>query len=141
MKVIFVDIDGVLKHYGDMRKGYSFDLGPVRALNVLTRETGAKLVISSTWRMLPGLDLKHIFEQNGVEGEIIGETPVLYGERGSEIEAWLITTGKPVTGYAILDDEDDMGALRSHLVQTDPLNGLTIQDVREAKRVLGERVW
>jgi hypothetical protein len=62
-------------------------------MNKLIRETGAKIVISSTWRH-SGLEfMKKVWTQENMEGEIIGITPSFRGDiegytipRGCEIE-------------------------------------------------------
>ena len=59
MKIVFLDIDGVLKTKQGLRRAYarhgklipdSWDEGAVRNLNKLTEEAGAKIVLTSTWR-------------------------------------------------------------------------------------------
>ena len=106
MKIIFLDIDGVLnseKWYQERfdinLKTYpicEFDPLTIEQLNLLTDKTNAKIVISSTWRMGRTIDeLKNIFKKVGIKGEIIGVTPYLtfndgYGvERGNEIKRWI----------------------------------------------------
>ncbi len=98
MKVIFLDIDGVLntiRHNGKMGKvgghvldtsrgtvhPYNFDCEAIQNLNHVTDTTGAKIVISSNWRYSFGtrsdLDvLRGYFKYCGVKGEIISRTPM-----------------------------------------------------------------
>ena len=124
MKVIFLDIDGVLNndiyfHNEKIDLPYplsEFSPSAVDLLNKLTDSTGAKLVISSDWRKDNTLEgLKNIFSRVGITGEIIGKTPILrgnrlYGEtvRGDEINVWLVETHHKIEKYIILDDNNDM---------------------------------
>lgn len=154
MKLIFLDIDGVLNHQdGYATKECTFDfkhkyqrfaLESKRLLNKLIAETGAKIVISSTWRA-DGIErLKEIFELEGIVGEIIGVTPHYsipgYGSapRGSEIESYLKSRGfwhinysreeqqkymdaSGIENYIILDDDSDMlYNQRDHFVHVVP---------------------
>lgn len=119
MKVIFLDIDGVLNHQEWYRKRkdtvdqndisshypfYEFDPESVKQLNRIIDETGAKVVVSSTWRIgRRAEDLQEILDRVGFTGEVIDTTPNFLaggfdntGERirysvprGCEIDWWL----------------------------------------------------
>lgn len=106
MKVIFLDIDGVLnsKTTPNPRKlPYIVDphlLG--RFLRLLDR-THAKVVLSSTWRFDPA----GLFSAGryGIPFEdVIPDTP--HRPRRDEILAWL-EDHPEVNRYAVIDDEDD----------------------------------
>jgi hypothetical protein len=110
LKVIFLDIDGVLVTYGDDAVYYNgtdmaFHRPCVECLNMLIAETGCKIVISSAWRLSQKLSLPVIFREEGVIGEIIGVTPSL-GNRGQEIATWLNAAAGRVTSFVIIDDAD-----------------------------------
>jgi hypothetical protein len=136
MKVIFLDIDGVLNNQDylialnkdpEKRKvirthvrNYSemIDTRAVELLNVITKTTGAKLVLSSTWRKLhPWDDLVWMFEHRGVVGELIGRTPAGGRSRGHEIKIWL-DKHPEATHFIILDDSADISPFESHLIRT-----------------------
>lgn len=111
MKVIFLDIDGVLNvsYIGDDEFGQIFNDIFVKNLEKLLIETNAKLVISSTWRD-SGLNFLHdMWKERKLPGEIIDITPnfmVKTGsvlQRGSEIAEWL--SKNEVDNYVIIDDE------------------------------------
>lgn len=118
MKIIFIDIDGVLNHelwyqskerndrilalgdrdindYGDYFSPYTMSL-----LNSLIEKTNAKVVVSSSWRSgRTNEELQELFNDNGFKGDIIGQTPYLYfnceesvgsAPRGAEIKAWFM---------------------------------------------------
>lgn len=127
MKVIFLDIDGVLnceRFYIERRarrvaanafpiltRDYTDEFCPllVSNLNALTDITQAKLVISSTWRSDGIPKLKRIFEQARITGEIIDTTGFdRKRHRGTEIANWLASN--QVDRYVILDDDRDMFA-------------------------------
>lgn len=116
MKIIFLDIDGVLNYelmWKEKRQADRYKELPKDApdgahdicekkidlLNSLVRETKAKVVISSTWRRSNTVDeLRNLFYYKGFNGIIIDSTPSLYFAnenynysvpRGCEIKAWL----------------------------------------------------
>lgn len=121
MKVIFLDIDGVLNVYCEGRDQYgcTFHQHLVDNLKRIIDETGAKIVISSTWR-IDGLDvMKEMWLYRNLPGEVIDITPnevdiVNLGicefydlvDRGYEIQQW-IDDNKPEK-YCIIDDDNDM---------------------------------
>ena len=145
MDVIFLDFDGVInskafwkKHDGKILIDNPFDYKNVRELNRLTNLTDAKIVISSAWRKFDfGLDeLIKKLRNAGVQGDIIGETPVLdVPVRGMEIQAWLIANPN-CKKFVILDDVDDMGWLKDHLILIDGDVGLTKKDATDATHFL-----
>jgi len=106
MKVIFLDIDGVLnsKETPNPRKfPYIVDDCLLKRLLKLCERTGAQVVMSSTWRYDPvGLLAARHF---GIP--FIDVIPDMPGEaRHKEIIAWLSAHGD-VSRYAVIDDEDD----------------------------------
>jgi hypothetical protein len=106
--IIFLDIDGVLVHleYNPSARRLRQDFDPkcVAVLNRLVKETGAKIVISSTWRHLyPLAKLRDIFEEAGFTGEIIGVTPIIIN-RGDEILKW-IQDNNYEGHYLVIDDD------------------------------------
>ena len=172
MKIIFLDIDGVLnsekwykerfdkKLYPNL-EGYplcEFDPLTIEQLNLLTDKTNAKIVISSTWRMGRTIDeLKKLFEEVGIKGEIIGITPHLTFsdghrvDRGNEIKRWidlncirwwdkmLSQKEKDITleSYVILDDDHDMLLeQKDNFIKTSWRDGLTALHTRKAIEIL-----
>lgn len=134
MKVLFLDVDGVLNHAawmetrkdGRLSAGEDFgwwasmlDPRAVTLLNSVLDRTGAKVVVSSTWRLQHGLaSLQKLLESAGFTGEVISRTPSHdEGGRGAEIFQWL-DFHPEVEAYAIVDDSDDVYPLGSRLVQT-----------------------
>ena len=161
MKVIFLDIDGVLNCENAYRSGecqyqewiwedgrkdhyQRFCSWSKEWLNRLIEETGAKIVISSTWRM-SGIDfMRKVWELEEMSGELIGITPSLRSDRlsiprGLEIQYFLendlkfhhinwsreaqdkIIKESGVENYIIVDDDSDMlYGQRNHFVHVLP---------------------
>jgi hypothetical protein len=123
----------------------SIDPKAVELLNGLLKASGAKVVISSSWRHVLSTEaLRGLLEYHHFKGRILGATPLWVKNsqgrftqgRGHEIQAWL--EGHPrVTQFVILDDDSDMFHLAPHLVKTDKAFGLTEGDVHSALRILG----
>ncbi|CAH1232557.1 hypothetical protein PAECIP111891_07042 [Paenibacillus allorhizoplanae] len=132
MKIIFLDIDGVLVTTNslipsDKYFGNKFDPISVRYLIDILNATDAKIVISSSWREGRTLvQLQSIFKANGIDDCIIGLTPSFNGEtiRGKEIKAFLDTC-RDVECFVIIDDEEKMGELEPFFVETDFRTGIT----------------
>jgi hypothetical protein len=77
-------------------------------LNEIIKETGAEIVVSSSWRLDGENRLNSLFKHFGLP-RIYSITPCLNTERGIEIDAWLAAHPE-VDGYVILDDDEDMTA-------------------------------
>ena len=106
MKVIFLDIDGVLncKKTPNPRKfPYIVDKRLLARLRRLLDRTGAKVVLSSSWRTDPvGLFAAKYW---GIPFmDVCPDMP--RSPRRTEVLKWLARHPK-VTRYAIIDDEDD----------------------------------
>lgn len=106
MKVLFLDIDGVVNNVGTTQRfeGY-IGIRPSLAKHIknIVEQTGCKIVLSSTWR-LHGNSRLHVREQ---VGDFIDITPYFPTKlRGDEVLSWL-SYHPEVTKYAILDDNSD----------------------------------
>lgn len=105
MKVLFLDIDGVLnsRSTSNFKELYPLDQYKAFLIGRIQLQTGCEVVLSSSWRNHP----------EGVENvsqrvvRLLDKTPWLDGCRGDEIEAWL-EAHPYVEKYAILDDDSDM---------------------------------
>jgi hypothetical protein len=111
MKIIFLDIDGVLNVTCHARDSFGcmFWQPFVDNLKSIIDATGAKIVISSTWRF-DGLDrMKKMWEIRQLPGEVIDITPHIdICKRGEEIEKWVNKNLHKVSKYVIIDDDKDM---------------------------------
>lgn len=154
MKIIFLDFDGVLNSRAfenayppaqsvglapNDRWIHAIDPAAVELLNGVVRGSGAKVVISSTWRRgFPIEKIRAFLVTRGFEGEVIDVTPshVRAGaQRGDEIQAWL-DNHPEVTAFVILDDVDDMAHLLDRLVRTDIATGLRAEHCTKALELL-----
>ena len=165
-KVVFLDIDGVLNTkwwYTQMDRntpkdkyGYAFDPNAVDNLKKIIDETGADIVISSSWKSFGISELEDMWQDRGLPGKLIGITPntvsdemllnadldhmELFSIRGAEIKEWLARHGKHVSHYAIIDDMDNMlTEQRLHFVKTDPEIGITVEDAEKAIMILNQQ--
>lgn len=141
MKVLFLDIDGVLNSvrtcvaYG----GYphkldqpAFDKVAIKLLQRLCDSAGVSVVLSSAWRITHDFrDVARAFDL-----PIIDRTPSI-GLRGEEIAAWL-SVHPEVESYAIVDDDGDMLPEQlSRFVQTSGHEGLSWSDYENLCALLG----
>jgi len=140
MKVLFLDIDGVLNC--QTTPGSTFrKLSPVliERLDRVLDATNAQVVLSSTWRFAGVESVQKTLREAGMRNwaKIIDGTPRDLGDviRGREIGAWL-TKHPEVKQFAIVDDDWDMGSLLHRLVHTDWVHGLTEKDAAELIRML-----
>jgi len=149
MKLIFLDFDGVVN-----TRLYDSKLGIIRYfhtedeavnnknaigfLNLLVKETGAKVVVSSTWRLGETVEtLSKWLNNSGFEGEVIGKTPRMDDYcRGDEIAEYMLRL-EDVKSYVILDDDSDM--LKSQMdnfVKCDHDYGFLFHEYFKAKMIL-----
>lgn len=158
-KVIFLDIDGVLKpiiskdermkdKYGDLFNNHNIDI-----LASIIEQTGAKIVITSTWKY-NGLDnMRNLWQYRNLPGEIIDITPSemdvvdagmedFYDlvKRGHEIQLW-IDNNNFKGNYVILDDvEDFLENQQSHFIKIDSTNRLDDRYVDRIISVLNKNI-
>jgi hypothetical protein len=139
MKVLFLDIDGVLntpKMLG--RFGMDFvDHILVALVARIVEETDCKIVLSSTWRIDEKDRMLAVRELAEHGLEIHSDTPVItrsggwesggWVKRHEEIRYWL--DQNPVERFAILDDDAD-ACIDGHFFKTDENRGLTV-DIAE----------
>lgn len=158
MKIIFLDFDGVMNKndtsdrvphpFMKGRRVVGLEADIVKRVSALAVSAGAKVVISSTWRMFYKLDdLRALLLSYGwlPEAEIIGETPkdpphrgpglIIHGyDRGDEIQAWLTEHGTP-EHFLVLDDLPTQ--FKDNHIQTNDSEGFTPQQVERAMQILG----
>lgn len=153
MKVIFLDVDGVLNFdYSEARtpNGYIGVVdSKVSKLKNIIDKTGAYIILSSDWKQgwskedeECGIDAKYLNRKLNRKGlHIIDKTPDFRAEnRGTEISEWL--KNHTVESYCVIDDIwfcDFSEDILKHLILTDARYGLTDEDVEKAIKILGER--
>lgn len=151
MKVIFLDIDGVLNNeehivkihgllgkeqYLDLLRKITelpFDYRSCKLLQELIEKTNVEVILSSTWRLNP--EAPNIIKRYaGIEIKDI--TPRLNGIRGEEIQQYL-DNHKEISNYVILDDDSDMlESQKEHFVKVDNKIGLTIKEIIQCENIL-----
>lgn len=135
MKVIFLDIDGVLNTNSD-REILNDKL---KLLSELVSKTGADVVLSSSWRYgwnkpelnKPGTRiyrLKQLLKDNDI---VIKETIGLDLTKSMQIKNYLNTN--MISNYIVLDDDP---IDTDNLVQTNGDVGLTQLDCQKASQLL-----
>lgn len=139
MKIIFLDIDGVLNNTACLSEGVQILHEKVLLLDRIIEATDARVVISSSWRM--GRDTEYFSEILRLMGcwrrNVLDLTPEIDGPRGGEIQAWLDSGLINVTGYLILDDDGDMlDSQKDHFIQTDVRTGLMSREIPKAIAIL-----
>lgn len=160
MRVVFLDMDGVLNSsdYLYVRNRRTkrewkemIDPAMVALLNRVLEITGAKVVLSSSWRYRFNTPeklekLRSILRSRGFAGELIDRTPLGMemppgsgaGVRGIEVAFWL-NRHPEVSEYVILDDSDDFPGLGDRLVRTSWAEGLTAKHAKHAVAILMHR--
>lgn len=169
--ILFLDVDGVLnssKYMTDNpgsfdRSNWIHMLDPVACarLERVLVATGAKIVLSSTWRrrFKPYYMTEMLRRSGAPSADVIGATPdsVLVnncrrrtnrceakvyvnqrGTRGHEIQCWL-TLHPAVKNFAIIDDDSDMAHLGNRLVLTSWLTGMLDEHADALIEMLRER--
>ena len=149
MKVLFLDIDGVInrfKCHEDGRPDNELDIDCIKRLHRIVAETGCKIVISSTWKISP--HLMDILEEDLFPylpaGCIAGctKTHIPQVQRQVEIREYLKEHKDEIENYVILDDYDfELTTFINgcHCVITDALEGLTEEDMYECIRILNSK--
>lgn len=145
MKVIFLDIDGVLNEENWMLNNTPWiDENKLKLLSNLCRKTKSKIVLSTNWREIwfepmyinsegNCINLAHkLFKKYKLD--VIGVTPSL-GMRESEILTYLSDNDcdNDFDNYVVFDDNK---LNLSHFIQTDKSKGLTEDDCVNALSIL-----
>lgn len=141
MKVIFLDVDGVLNHTNSKSK---VEDEKAKLIKQIVDETNAKIVLSSDWRYYLNTDdedvdlLIRMLSKYGME--IMSSTPITkHGYRVAEIYQWIKEwQGEPIEKFVILDDRGDMKPYMDRLVQTDFDYGLVKKDTKIAIKLLNK---
>ncbi len=160
MKVIFLDLDGVLNSRAyDRKRDFAeltyIDETRLELVKEITDATGAAIVFTSTWRAdwdkdpaLRDEDGRYIADTFALYGlDIYDKTPDLGldADRGDEIRAWLTSTPVQVESFVIIDDTVyDWGDMSDNFIKTSAYlgHGLENEHVQKAIRLLngGDRI-
>lgn len=153
----FFDIDGVLNYtqwyYSDRNPGNLYgqegDIDPECVARILKvcEVTGAKIVLSSDWRIDKGA-IPRLERAGFPKGLICDQIPELIWtcfnnvdsydySRGKEINLWL-NAHQDTYDYVIIDDREDFTdeQKRLHFVHVNPYIGFTDENMNEAIEIL-----
>ena len=131
MKIIFLDVDGVLNSspWREAHGAKTLDPACVALLQYITRETDARLVITSEWRydLLYFAGALKKAQGKGLLGRILSIT----GEgsihaRPKLIQEWLDLHQGDVERFVILDDFPELEHLEPHVVRCTNDTGLSL---------------
>jgi hypothetical protein len=160
LPIIFLDFDGVLnsdlfykelKSLGFKRESVEDDLDSqsISFLNTLIKETNAKVVVTSVWRLNRTVQqLQTLLEKKGFVGEVIGKTDSMSAAgclRGNEIFEWIKNNINKLGAdnysdydrYVIFDDDSDMLYWqRNNFLIVDSYCGLTPNRCYKARKIL-----
>ena len=147
MKVIFLDIDGVINSNRTVMAfdGYPFSFEPgdiekfdqvaITLIRKACLRFGAVCVLSSTWRK----KYTPVEVTEALNIPVIDSTVVTFGHRirGHEIREWL-EDHPEVTSYVIIDDNSDMlDSQLDRFIHVDGENGFMWKDYEKLCSLLG----
>jgi len=154
MKILFLDIDGVLIPSG--KEGFSPQC--LENLQKIHQGCHPSIILSSSWRAFPSKisKINQALARYGIP-EIAGKTELLGLNRSLEIVRWIDDRmeidrffkgegggGRPITDWAVLDDMDLVqqnrefkGRTEGHFVLVDPSVGLDSFSAQRVIRILG----
>ena len=168
-RYIILDLDGVLNvevfinavHYVagkttiDFNKcvhdeyGMLFCPTAVNMLKYIIEETGAKIVISSTWRHSGLKVMQEMWKFRELPGEVVGVTPHFRdhldrnlpfkerAERGHEVAHYVKENN--ITNFVIFDDDSDfLPEQEPRFIQTNERYGITFEDATKAIEILNK---
>jgi hypothetical protein len=131
MKVIFLDVDGVLNNVADINRGVELEDSKLALYSHIVKSTDAITVLSSSWR-LSANDFDEV--ESALlfyDVKIHDVTPTLprymYGtpaSRASEVQKW-IDINHPEKFVVIDDVDDSLHIFGDKFVKTDFSEGLT----------------
>lgn len=158
MKVIFLDIDGVLNYtnwyvserYQNMQMddNTEVDIDPECAKRIINicNETDAKIVITSDWRLSWYGTILRLGRGGIPQDYILDKTPERLWKmfsgakidisRGAEIDDWL-TLHPECKNYVIIDDRTDFKEYQKpNFIHINPMVGITDEDTNLAISIL-----
>ncbi len=140
MKTIFLDFDGVIT----IPPRWNMDLSKIQIIKNIVDATGAKIIVSSSWRR-NSIEETKIAICNRIKNapelmrwfvENLYDVTGIGANRGKEINQYLLNH-KDITNYIIIDDDSDMLPEQLfHFIQTDWGTGITTHEEELAIKIL-----
>lgn len=170
--IIFLDFDGVLnteKYYCELKSkglpcddkyGQLFDPEAVANLRKIIDATGARIVVSSSWRYMGLNVLQRMWYDRDLPGRIVDITPLHLLDdklcdtdltqvdmlslcRGNEIKWYfdeVLDANSNSRRFVIFDDlKEVLPELQDHFVRIDPIVGITEEDVEKTIVVINRQ--
>lgn len=145
MRVIFLDIDGVLNNsmwcednpFTLGVDGWQSQLSPnlMMLMNKIVKQTDATVVLSSTWRFgWTCDDLQVLMDNAHGTFHLHDRTPIEVKGRADAIYEWLDRYGEGVTSWIAIDDCESLTELGERWVRT--FDGLTPEIAQTAVETL-----
>ena len=161
MQILFLDVDGVLNNVRTRTRtedGFYFvEDSKIALVKELVEQTGAELVLSSTWRVgwkeieegkigKNNIDafllLKNKFLEYDLQSDLqfLSYTPFLETNyRGDEIAAWITQwRGEEIEPLLILDDYTDIKPYGRFFLRTSFMEGITKRHVKKGIQMLNQ---
>lgn len=137
MKIIFLDVDGVLNTISDYRLyGPDFiNMLAVSRLSKIIKATNSKIVVSSNWR-LEEKSRKILHQALGKYNLEIYDYTVRRSKKSQEIKIWL--DENEIIKFAIIDDDPRASLEASSFFKINEEFGLTEDKADEIIRYLNE---
>ncbi len=145
MKIIFLDIDGVLnsktfyKTVDRTKKDWNrFNPLAIEMIRRLIEEFKASIVISSTWRYAFVKELKNELIKSGLIKYLHKDwkTPEIYpSHRGEEINLWLDNHPEAIDYVIIDDDENILEEQKNWFIRTDTEEGMTEEHYYKVRQI------
>lgn len=127
MKVVFLDIDGVLNIGSKMKPGV-LKKELVTKLNDLNDVT---FVLTSSWGLVFDIeDIELKLKNNGFSGKL---KTYLFGEETREEKIINFVKENNITRYVVIDDRN---ITEDNMVKIDPNLGLTDENINQVKKLL-----
>lgn len=148
MKVIFLDFDGVIT----IPPKWFFQANLIKNVKKIVDKTGAKIIVSSSWRSETVentkdiiIDRKRRCPRNSMLFWLVDNlydvTHTYRENRGQEIKDWL-DTHDDIENYVIIDDDNDfLDEQLYHFVQTNYEDGLTEVETKRVIKVLNKQFF
>lgn len=142
MKIIFLDIDGVLNSERSVEAQYDdkfkhnvygpayFDPLAIKLIEKLVIETDSKIVISSSWR------IGRVIADFDFLPQVVGLTTTQHlGIRGHQIQHYI--DDNEIERYVIIDDDSDMlEHQKDFFVHVNGMNGFSVENFYDARSIL-----
>ena len=141
MKILFLDIDGVLNHPGSwhLKDPDNIDIDKLVLLDKIVDETDCWIVIHSSWRFSKSTkEIQDLFILRGFEhSHRIFDSTAMIDDRPGSIRVWLRECDDIVDSFVILDDLGlrSFEGFGKHLVSTSGSIGLTERDCEQVIRL------